>query len=185
MGMLGALLFSAGSDDKPTAFVACARVGALRAIDRMIDENPEAVHWTSYDGETAFMAAADWAKFDFTDRLLERGSDINARDKQGDTALLRSVRKLTEKRKTEQDDAWYRARYMKVIEYLVLHDASITMQDRNGRNPVALALAQGMPDVAELISDTAEKRQRDIWHGCAEGVQKNVAIRKAPLSFRK
>ena len=67
--------------------------------------------------------------------LILKGSDINARDKQGETPM--------------HDAAQYDN--MDIIELLISKKAKINIEGSDGRAPIHLAIANGNIDIMDLL----------------------------------
>jgi len=67
------------------------RPRCLRSVERLLEHPDLNIEARDADGRTALMAAASWARrtgsTDVIERLLERGAEVNAVDRQGRTAL--------------------------------------------------------------------------------------------------
>lgn len=73
--------------------------------------------------------------FNIMDYLLDKGVDINAQNKHGETLLHYVVRRD----------------YKKMAKYLISHGANIEIVDKNGNNVLYLSLKCRSYDVAELL----------------------------------
>jgi ankyrin repeat protein len=66
---------------------ACAYLGKATDADSLLKRNPDLARATTRNGMTALHYAAMAGHFDVVDGLLRHGSDVNARDNRGRTAL--------------------------------------------------------------------------------------------------
>ena len=69
--------------------------------------------------------------------LLGRGSDVNARDRHGQTALMLAAH----------------AGHLQVIEALIAHRANLNSTAKYGLNALMLAVVAGRADVALILAD--------------------------------
>ncbi|MEZ0224136.1 MAG: ankyrin repeat domain-containing protein [Alphaproteobacteria bacterium] len=66
--------------------------GMMKDLRRILNAHPDAVHWTDHmSGMTALHGAAAQCHTDVIQWLLEKGSDINARDDKGRTPLMHAA----------------------------------------------------------------------------------------------
>jgi ankyrin repeat protein len=75
-------------------------------------------------GETPFMGAFNWRRFDIAAWFLNNGADVNATDKHGNTALYYAVKKKYDNQQ---------------IELLLKHGADADKANNNGISPRMLA----------------------------------------------
>lgn len=69
--------------------------------------------------------------------LLDRGIDVNARDRHGQTALMLAAH----------------AGHRHVVEALIAHQATLNTTAKHGLNALMLAIVGGHADVARLLAD--------------------------------
>lgn len=66
--------------------------GMMKDLSRILEAHPDAVHWSDdRGGMTALHGAANQCKTEVIKWLLEKGSDINARDHKGRTPLMHAA----------------------------------------------------------------------------------------------
>lgn len=116
-------LFAAANGDIAAALIAHgADVNAARPV----------VNGTLFGDETALMSARTAS---VAEALIAHGAQIDARDANGDTALIAAASAGTDS----------------VIEVLLAHGAAIDTKDNNGLTPLVNAVAFGRRDAAQIL----------------------------------
>jgi mono/diheme cytochrome c family protein len=74
-------------DPKVTALIAAVRAGQRSEIERQIAANPEVIKGTDAGGSTALHHAAGYGPLDNLQSLIDKGADVNAKNRRGSTPL--------------------------------------------------------------------------------------------------
>ena len=88
--------------------------------------------------EEQLLAAAESGNADVVRTLLSRGADVNAKDSDGDTALLIAIKRFGN---------------ADVVRVLLDKGADINREDRNHRTPLWLAVSRNKADVVRALLD--------------------------------
>ena len=91
-----------------------------------------------------FIKAAKRGDLSEVKRLLTMGSDVNATDKDGTTALMLAA---------EASEENCRA----IVEVLLAHGANVNAKDKNGQTALSLASKAGPKKVVELLRKARAK----------------------------
>ena len=112
------------------------RTGDLTEINKTLDRHLEVLNYRDSSGMNALDYACDYNHVRAVKLLLERGSNIDARDRQGKTAFLRMVEK----------------KQINVVSVLILYKASIN-EKYGSTNYTALhyACEYGLKEIAILL----------------------------------
>src|SRR5262247_4745473 len=74
-------------DPQVTALIAAVRAGQRGEIERQIAANPEVIKGTDEGGSTALHHAAGYGPLDNLQSLIDKGADVNAKNRHGSTPL--------------------------------------------------------------------------------------------------
>ena len=96
--------------------------GRLWEIKHLIDDGAP-LDETDTKGDTALVKAASKNDFELVEILLNAGCDPNIPDRDGNTALIRTIEFVKDKAAAE-----------KIVDALLAHGASVTIENRDG-NP--------------------------------------------------
>lgn len=107
-----------------------------RVID-LLKGDPAAVSLEDVQGYTPLHWAALQGNYVVAALLLERGADVNARNREGQTSLHLAVT----------------CKNIKVVALLLASKADVNAKDNQGRTPLRLAVAYGRYDVGELLRE--------------------------------
>ncbi len=123
-------------DPKATRLMDALRAGDRQAFEKLLREDPKAVKAKGPGGTTPLMYAVLYGDADAVRRLLESGSDSNARNEVGATALMWAVTDLEKTR------------------LLVARGADVNSRSDDGRTPLLIASRRsGAKDVVKLLLD--------------------------------
>ena len=115
--------------------------------------------WIVGDEATALHFAAAEGNLDTVRCLVDAGLDPSAADDEGQTPLHVSLHAERIAPLTGRD----RSVYSKVVEYLLIHDASLRLRDRDGRTPAELAKHLKSPKQIRRLLDKAEDEQIEAY----------------------
>ena len=105
------------------------------------------------DGETLLTSATYREDFDTFTVLLEKGADVNARNRSGDTALSCVLQFAP------------RSRAMELAKLLISHGADVHMRNDRGENPLQIACSINLDKIAEFLLEL----------GCEPNVKNNFS----------
>ena len=111
--------------------------------------------WIVGDEATALHFAAEVGNLDTVRILVDAGLDPHAADDEGQTPLHVALHAERMAPLTGRD----RSIYSQVVEYLLAHDASLRLRDRDGRTPAELAKHLKSPKQIRRLLDKAEEEQ--------------------------
>jgi ankyrin repeat protein len=105
----------------------------------------------TYLGNTALTAAASVCQQDMVSQLLAHNANINARNNEGDTALI-----IVSRTKAEN------ARCQSTVSQLLDHKADINIRGRSGQTALLVAIENSnLPVISKLLSLQADINVRD------------------------
>src|SRR5499426_2794268 len=127
-------------DPQVTALIAAVRAGQRGEIERQIAANPEVIKGTDEGGSTALHHAAGYGPLDNLQLLIDKGADVNAKNRRGSTPLHWAI----------HDEAKARL--------LLAKGANVNAKQAQGRTPLYLAamLGNGVPTLRLLLSKGAD-----------------------------
>src|SRR5262245_28567135 len=127
-------------DPKVTALIAAVRAGQRGEIERQIAANPEVIKGTDAGGSTALHHAAGYGPLDNLQSLIDKGADVNAKNRNGSTPLHWAI----------HDEA--------KVRLLLAKGATVNARQAQGRTPLFLAamLGDGFPTIRLLLSKGAD-----------------------------
>jgi ankyrin repeat protein len=127
-------------DPKITALIAAVRAGNRSEIERQIAASPELIRGKDGAGSTALHHAAGYGPLDNLQSLIDKGADVNAKNRRGSTPLHWAI----------HDEA-------KVL-LLLARGANVNARQAQGRTPLYLAamLGNGVPTLRLLLSKGAD-----------------------------
>jgi hypothetical protein len=153
-----------------TPIHAAVNLGHVKILSLLIEHGAdmEGQSRTIY-GATPLSRAARYGRLEVGQCLLDRGANIDARDKDGDTPLIHAVleghvefaRMLLERGAavdamgSQVKTALHWAitwRRPEVVQLLLEHGADVNVRDASGRTPSKLALLRGYQELVELMS---------------------------------
>ncbi|MEZ0260024.1 MAG: ankyrin repeat domain-containing protein [Alphaproteobacteria bacterium] len=180
-------LMDAGSSNKETQFVGFTRMGDLKALQRLFNQNAAATAWKDYQGETALFVASTTHRYDIANWLLGLGADINEKNKKGNTPLMQAVHDYIDRDerlgRVKGVILHSRAANLEMIKFLILSGATLDAKDADGRTAADIAHARKIPEVADFMAAAVTLRAEKLENGCHEGAASPVAVRK-PFSFK-
>lgn len=115
--------------------------------------------WIVGDEATALHFAAEAGNLDTVRCLVDAGLDPSAADDEGQTPLHVALHAERMAPLTGRG----RSVYSKVVEYLLTHDASLRLRDRDGRTPAELAKHLKSPKKIRRLLDKAEQEQIEAY----------------------
>src|SRR5262245_24268090 len=126
-------------DPKVTALIAAVRAGQRSEIERQIAANPEVIKGTDAGGSTALHHAAGYGPLGNLQLLIDKGADVNAKNRRGSTPLHWAI----------YDEA--------KVRLLLAKGANVNAKQAQGRTPLYLAamLGNGVPTLRLLLSKGA------------------------------
>jgi len=150
------------------------KTGKLVDVEQFLNTTPDLLEW----GWTPLHWAADAARIELVQLLLEHGADANVRDRYGATPLFNATEHTSElvlvllnagADINSQDDAGKTPLHQiaedddqKQAEFFIEHGANVGAKDCNGQTPLHVAAAYGSCDVTKvLISNGAVVNERD------------------------
>src|SRR5215510_9782339 len=127
-------------DPKVTALIAAVRSGNRSEIERRIAASPEVVNGKDAGGSTALHHAAGYAPVGNLQLLIDKGADVNAKNRRGSTPLHWAI----------HDEA--------KVRLLLSKGANVNAKQAQGRTPLFLAamLGDGVPTLRLLLSKGAD-----------------------------
>jgi ankyrin repeat protein/mono/diheme cytochrome c family protein len=127
-------------DPKVTALIAAVRAGNRSEIERQIAASPELIRGKDGAGSTALHHAAGYGPLDNLQSLIDKGADLNAKNRRGSTPLHWAI----------QDEA--------KVRLLLAKGANVNARQAQGRTPLYLAamLGNGVPTLRLLLSKGAD-----------------------------
>src|SRR5262247_515284 len=123
-----------------TSLIAAVRAGNRREIERQVAASPEVVKGKDDGGSTALHHAAGYGPLDNLQLLIDKGADVNAKNRRGSTPLHWAI----------HDEAKARL--------LLAKGANVNARQAQGRTPLFLAamLGDGVPTLRLLLSKGAD-----------------------------
>jgi ankyrin repeat protein/mono/diheme cytochrome c family protein len=127
-------------DPKVTALIAVVRAGNRAEIERQIAASPEALKGMDEGGSTALHHAAGYGPIGNLQLLIEKGADINAKNRRRSTPLHWAI----------HDQA--------KVRLLLSKGADVNARQAQGRTPLYLAamLGNGVPTMRLLLTSGAD-----------------------------
>jgi ankyrin repeat protein/mono/diheme cytochrome c family protein len=127
-------------DPEVTALVAAVRAGNRHEIERQIAASPELIRGKDAGGSTALHHAAGYGPLDNLQSLIDKGADVNAKNRRGSTPLHWAI----------HDEA--------KVRLLLAKGANVNAKQAQGRTPLYLAamLGNGVPTLRLLLSKGAD-----------------------------
>jgi ankyrin repeat protein/mono/diheme cytochrome c family protein len=128
------------ADPKVTALIASVRAGDRRRIERQVAASPEAVNGVDVGGSTALHHAAGFGPIENLQLLVDKGADVNAKNRRGSTPLHWAI----------HDEA--------KVRLLLSKGANVNAKQAIGRTPLYLAamLGNGVPTMRLLLTGGAD-----------------------------
>ena len=150
------------------AFIVAAENGRLESVRRILDENPDAVHWRDIEpmgGATALINAAAGGHTEVARLLLDRGADVNAIDLHKNSALtFAAFCGMTE-----------------TAALLVSRGADVFWRDNEDKTPLEWADRKNRPELSALLRRAETARRAQAING---GTTEPLSLPK-PLRVRK
>lgn len=134
-GCAGKLMPSHHAPEEYSAIFAAASAGDIAKLRRDIDDDPELIKATEWDGRTLLHDAADKSQASTAQYLLDRGADVNAVTGDGRTALHMAA---------QRGD-------ISMIKLLLSRDASIDKRDAKRWTPLDRAIKWQRQEAAALL----------------------------------
>jgi ankyrin repeat protein len=127
-------------DPKVMALVGAVRTGNRSEIEQLIAASPELISGKDAGGSTALHHAAGYGPLDNLQLLIDKGADVNAKNRRGSTPLHWAI----------HDEA--------KVRLLLAKGANVNARQAQGRTPLCLAamLGNGVPTVRLLLSKGAD-----------------------------
>ena len=82
------------------------------------------------------MIAEENGQSEISEILINKGIDINAKDKDGNTPLIYSFKNV----------------HRRIIKLLIDKGADVTAKNKDGKDPLSLTESQNLKDIVELIN---------------------------------
>ena len=134
-GCAGIVTPSHHTPEEYSAIFAAASAGDIPTLRRDIDNNPQLISETEWEGRTLLHDAADKSQLDAVRYLLDRGADVNARTSDGRTALHMAA---------QRGD-------ILMITLLLSRGAAIDQRDAKGWTPLDRATKWHREDAAAML----------------------------------
>jgi ankyrin repeat protein/mono/diheme cytochrome c family protein len=127
-------------DPKVTALIAAVRAGNRPEIERQIAASPEAVQGKDDGGSTALHHAAGYGPLGNVELLIDKGADVNAKNRRGSTPLHWAIHDKAK------------------VRLLLSKGAAVNARQAQGRTPLYLTamLGDGVPIMRLLFSAGAD-----------------------------
>jgi ankyrin repeat protein len=123
-------------DPKTTAFLTTVRSGSPKDVEKLLAANPELLTAKDRTGSTALHHAAAFAPLATVKLLLDKGADVNAKNRRASTPLHWAIR----------DEA--------KVRLLLEHGAAVNAKQADGRTPLYNAASLANPDaIVKLLLD--------------------------------
>jgi ankyrin repeat protein len=116
-------------DPRTTSFLSTVRNGSTKDVEKLIVANPGLLKAKDRNGSTALLHAAAFAPISTVKLLLDKGADVNAKNRRSSTALHWAIR----------DEA--------KVRLLLEHGANVNAKQADGRTPLYTAASLANPDV--------------------------------------
>ena len=128
------------ADPKVTALIAAVRAGDRRSIEQQVAASPEVVNGVDAGGATALHHAAGFGPIGNLQLLVDRGAEVNARNRRGSTPLHWAI----------HDEA--------KVRLLLSKGANVNAKQALGRTPLYLAamLGNGVSTMRLLLAGGAD-----------------------------
>ncbi|GEO11278.1 hypothetical protein SAE01_37740 [Segetibacter aerophilus] len=163
------------SVDTTQIFDACRR-NDLDLVERIYEENPEAIHAVDTKGFTPLILAVYNNSLDVVDFLLKKGAKTSGQDAAGNTALMgvcfKGYTELAQKLVDAGADVNERNSngataltfaatfgHLQIAEILLKKGADLTLQDSRGKTPLDHARLQENWPMYDLIEQFANQQQ--------------------------
>lgn len=127
-------------------FVKYAGNGDKHITALFIDAGMSPDAYRKSDGFTALHAAAAYGRTTVVRQLLDKGADVNVRDKDGQTPLMKAV--------------WNS--HAKVVTMLLQNGANVTVNDRNGDNVINMAKTRNDRQVLTALVAAGFTELKDV-----------------------
>src|SRR5215475_3008992 len=127
-------------DPRVAELIAAVRAGNRSEIERQIAASPELIRGKDAGGSTALHHAAGFGPLDNLQSLIDRGADVNSKNRRGSTPLHWAI----------HDEA--------KVRLLLAKGANVNARQAQGRTPLYLAamLGNGVPTLRLLLSKGAD-----------------------------
>jgi ankyrin repeat protein len=149
------LLLISAVNAQPSKIFAAVRNNDIKQIRSSLEQG---INPNSYDDDSDYvlMNAALYSSVDVMQLLLEKGSDPNARNKFGETALMWAVHDIAK------------------VKLLIQHGADVNAKAKSGNTPLLIAsIGQGKYDIIKVLLDNGADPL------VANGKKENALIRAA------
>jgi ankyrin repeat protein len=179
-------------DPKVTALIAAVRAGNRREIERQLAESPEALTGKDAGGSTALHHAAGFGPINTLQALIDKGADVNAKNRRRSTPLHWAIHDLAKVRLLLQKGADVNARQaqgrtplylaamlgdgLPTLQLLFARGADPNLASANGLTPLMMAAQRGnVASLRLLIERGAEVNARDgagetaLMFACSSG----------------
>ncbi len=186
-------------DAKVTALIAAVRAGNRGEIERQIAASPEVVHGKDAGGSTALHHAAGYGPVDNLQLLIDKGADVNAKNRRGSTPLHwaihveAKVRLLLSKganantKQAQGRTPLYLAAMLgkgyATMRLLLIKGADPNLAGANGQTPLMMAAARGKVEENRLLIERgANVNAKDgagetaLMAACASGNARAVQL---------
>ncbi|KAI5782441.1 ankyrin repeat-containing domain protein [Pyronema domesticum] len=162
------------------ATLLAARFGRTEVLKVLLERDDVEIDSKNKDGWTPLSFAVYNARKDITERLLEKGADVNTQDRWGQTPLMRSFSDFTGIGCTpdEYDPAF---EIMKLL--LAQPNIDVNLKDEDGDSALSLAIINKFSKMKEILSRELDKN-RGVLNNLVggEGVTGEVGIGKEGTS---
>jgi ankyrin repeat protein len=160
-----ALVKSSGNMNKPEALFSAVGAGNLEIVKLFLTKDTD-VNISGYAGGSLLMLAAD-GDFAIVKFLVESGADVNKKDDQGKTALMKAVESFN---KTN----------IFSIKYLIDRGADVNAVNNKGETALILAVKRGHEEMVRALLEKGsavspkDKEGKSAWTYAVEGANSAV-----------
>ena len=128
--------------DNITAFFDAAARNDTEELKKLLEAKPYLNFMRLASGVTPLHIAAQWGASDAIDYLLKKGADINARDAQAATPLLRVL---------SPESGPDAEKVPTIVNYLVQKDADLAVLDEDDEGVLHMAVRRGSKELVSLL----------------------------------